>query len=145
MSVLWRLLAGFGILFHLTAFALESLLWMRPEVHGRFGVKPADAEALRIIFFNQGFYNLFLALGCTAGVVLVSRRPSAGRALVTMTCLSMAGAGLILAISAPEKLGAACVQGVPPLLALVCAWSLWRSQPDPSHPVPPLSSSQEPV
>mgnify|MGYP003647893584 CR=1 FL=1 len=136
MSVLWRLLAGFGVLFHLLAFVLESLLWMRPEVHARFGLDEAGAEATRLIFFNQGFYNLFLALGCAAGLALVSRRPQVGRALISFTCLSMAGAGLILAISAPEKLGAACLQGGPPLLALGIAWSQWRSPPpslDPSQ------------
>jgi len=142
VSVLWRLLAGFGVLFHLMAFVFESLLWMRPEVYARFGLDLAGAEATRLIFFNQGFYNLFLALGCAAGLLLVSRRAQVGRTLITFTCLSMTGAGLILACSAPEKLGAACLQGGPPLLALGIAWTCWRttpqspdsSQPDPSPP-----------
>lgn len=136
MSVLWRLLAGFGVLFHLTAFVFESLLWMRPEVHGRFGLDLAGAEATRLIFFNQGFYNLFLALGCAAGLVLVSRRPTVGRTLVTFSCLSMAGAGLILAISAPDKIAAACVQGGPPLLALGVAWRTWRNPASPAMSQP---------
>lgn len=127
MAVLWRLLAGFGVLFHLVAFALESLLWMRPEVHGRFGVDLAGAETTRLIFFNQGFYNLFLALGLAAGLALVARRPTVGRTLVAFTCLSMAGAGAVLAFSAPEKIGAACVQGAPPLLALILARQTWQT------------------
>jgi putative membrane protein len=149
VSVLWRLLAGFGVLFHLLAFVLESLLWMRPEVHARFGLDQAGAEATRLIFFNQGFYNLFLALGCATGLVLVSRgsspeRALIGRTLVAFSCLSMAGAGLILAISAPEKLGAACVQGGPPLLALGLAWSTWRTSPSSPAPSQPGSPSPTP-
>jgi putative membrane protein len=111
MQVLWRVLAGFGVAFHLLAFVMESLLWMHPKVHARFGQDLEGAETMRVLFFNQGFYNLFLALGCAAGIALVSRRPAVGQTLVTFACLSMAGAGLILAVSAPEKLGAACLQG----------------------------------
>ena len=128
MQMLWRILAGFGAVFHLLAFAMESVFWMHPAVHGRFGQDLAGAEATRVLFFNQGFYNLFLALGCALGIALVGRKPAIGRTLVSFSCLSMAGAGLILAISAPEKLGAACVQGAPPLAAVLCAWRVWRAQ-----------------
>ncbi|MBL4846599.1 MAG: DUF1304 domain-containing protein [Planctomycetes bacterium] len=137
MKILWRVLAGFGALFHLLAFLMESVLWMRPAVHARFGVDLAGAEAMRILFFNQGFYNLFLALGCVLGIALVGRKPTVGRTLVSFSCLSMAGAGLILAISAPEKLGAACMQGLPPLLAVVCGWRVWRLTPPTEAPTDP--------
>ena len=120
---MWRALAGFGVFFHFVAFVAESLLWMRPEVHGGFGVKTlAEAEALRLLCFNQGFYNLFLALGCAVGIVLAGRGRAFGQGLLALSCLSMGGAGLVLACSAPDKLGAAFLQGGPPLLALAVAY-----------------------
>lgn len=127
MRILWRSLAGFGVVFHLVAFVCESLLWMRPEVHGRFGVQSvAEAEILRLMCFNQGFYNLFLALGCAAGIVLAGRGRGFGQGLLVLSCLCMSGAGLILACSAPGKLAAAFLQGGPPLLAVLVAYRAWR-------------------
>ena len=48
---------------------------------GRFGIRSAeDAAIVRPMAFNQGFYNLFLAIGIVAGLGLVaSGQVEAGR------------------------------------------------------------------
>src|SRR6266566_4483126 len=53
---------------HVLIFAMESLWWTTPQVRARFRQSPEQAEATRLFAFNQGFYNLFLALGTFAGV-----------------------------------------------------------------------------
>jgi putative membrane protein len=84
VSVVSQLAAAVAALIHVQIFALESVLWMRPAVHRRFGIgSAADAATTRPLMFNQGFYNLFLALGIGIGLVLLHSGPeSAGRAIV---------------------------------------------------------------
>ncbi len=65
--------------------------------------------------FNQGFYNLFLALGIVVGLALAD---SAGTALVLFACSCMAAAGVVLALTNRRFLPAAAVQVLPPLLAI---------------------------
>ena len=56
--------AGIAALIHVYIWLLESVLWTSESTRRTFGVKSAaDAEALRPMAYNQGFYNLFLALG----------------------------------------------------------------------------------
>ncbi|MBE8345807.1 DUF1304 family protein, partial [Leptospira interrogans serovar Pomona] len=41
-----------------------------PTIHRRFGVTDKKlAEAMKGVFLNQGFYNLFLAIGALYGAV----------------------------------------------------------------------------
>jgi len=56
---------------HVVFFLFESVLFRRPKIQERFRVAPSVAEAVRPWAFNQGFYNLFLALGCFAGLLAV--------------------------------------------------------------------------
>ncbi len=113
--------AGLAATLHVAFFALESLLFTRPDVQARFRVGPGEAsEVLRLFVLNQGFYNLFLALGVVAGLALWRRQPTVARTLVVYPCLCMVGAGVVLALSAgPELWGAASVQAGPPLVAAV--------------------------
>jgi putative membrane protein len=80
---------------HVLFFVMESATFTKPETYGRFFVaSQGDAEILRPWAFNQGFYNLFLAVGAVAGVVAVNAgQIEAGRALVLFACGSMAAAG----------------------------------------------------
>ena len=112
--------AVIACLFHLMAFVLESLLFMRPKVHKRFGARTTEeAQAVRLMAFNQGFYNLFLVVGCVAGMLLWQQgNVPMGSALVLFTCASMTAAGLVLAMSAPEKIRVALYQAVPPAIVL---------------------------
>jgi len=112
--------AVIAALVHVWFFVMESVWFMRPAVWRRFGVSSeADAAIVRSFAFNQGFYNLFLAVGVVAGVALVAARdPVAGRALILFACGSMIAAGLVLYLHDPRFLRAAALQVVPPLIAV---------------------------
>lgn len=121
-SQLFALLAA---LLHVAIFGMESVWFMRPAVYRRFGARtPADAEARRLFAFNQGFYNLFLALGVIAGLVLLHVGGSAvvARTLVLFGCACMLAAALVLWLSAGRAMWrAAVMQDMFPLLA----WTAW--------------------
>lgn len=115
---------------HVVFFVLESILWSRPSTWRTFGVRDArDAEAMRGMAWNQGFYNLFLALGALAGAVLLAS-PSlreVGIGVLLLALGSMMLAGIALLASAPRLRRAALLQAGPPagaLAALVLALTI---------------------
>jgi putative membrane protein len=114
--------AGLAALLHVVIFTMESILWMRPAIWKRFGLKSQDeAATIRPMALNQGFYNLFLAIGIIVGFFLLPH-PSlyaAGVMLVLFCCASMLAAALVLLISNPKLARAALTQGVLPLIAVV--------------------------
>lgn len=126
MNIASQVFAFLAAILHVLIFCLESLWFMRPAVHRRFGAATtADAEARRLFAFNQGFYNLFLAIGIFAGLgLLQSGNDMTGRALVLFSCACMAGAGVVLFFSGGRRmLRAAVLQALFPVLAWIC-W-LW--------------------
>jgi putative membrane protein len=89
-----------------------------------FGTTAADAETIKFMAFNQGFYNLFLAVGCFVGVgLLASGRTEAGRAIVAFACACMFGAACVLATGGKRMVRGVLMQGVPPLVALVALFT----------------------
>lgn len=107
---------------HVVIFALESVLWSRPSTYRRFGVTSAeDAEVLRPMAYNQGFYNVFLALGTAVGLVLLATgaAPQAGIGIALLALSSMVLAAVVLVTSNPRLWRAAATQGTAPLLAVV--------------------------
>jgi len=126
MTALMWLAAIVAGLVHVLIFCMESLLWTTPPVRARFRQSPEQADATRLFAFNQGFYNLFLALGTLGGLALVlSGRSRVGWTLVYWNCLFMLGAALVLASSAPSMRRGAVIQGAAPLLFLVLAAVRW--------------------
>ena len=106
--------------FHLYVFFLESVTWTKPRTWKIFGItSQEEAETIRPMAFNQGFYNLFLGLGAGIGLVLLARIPAAGLALVFMGAGSMVFAALVLLLSSKTNRRSALIQGVPPLVGLV--------------------------
>lgn len=113
-------LAALAALLHVGIFALESVLWSRPSTWRRFGVADArDADVLRPMAYNQGFYNLFLAVGVAVGLLLIGTGASlaAGAALALFGLGSMILAAIVLVTSSPRLWRAALFQGVVPALA----------------------------
>lgn len=111
---------------HVYIFTMESLTWTKPATWKRFGVaSQADAETTRPLAYNQGFYNLFLAIGAFAGAGCVafapqgSVQPVVGWTLIFTCCGSMLLAAAVLALSGRKYLRAAVLQGTTPLLAVV--------------------------
>jgi len=109
--------------FHLAVFAMESVLFRKPSTYRRFLIKTQEeAEVARPWAFNQGFYNLFLAIGTFAGLGLVLLgHPGPGLTLVKWNCLFMLGAAIVLVASAPQMRRGAIIQGAAPLLFLLLA------------------------
>ena len=111
--------AGFHVLF----FILESVTFSQPNVAARFGLStPEQSATVRPMAFNQGFYNLFLAIGIVGGLALAaSGSVVAGRAIVLFACACMVGAGVVLVASSRRFARSAAIQAVPPLVAIVAA------------------------
>ena len=119
IAVVFAVLAA---LLHIAIFGMESVLWARPTVWRRFGVKSqADADTLQPMAYNQGFYNLFLALGTIAGLLLLLAPPvsNVGVGLLVLALASMLLAAIVLVTSNPKMARAALTQGITPLIALV--------------------------
>jgi len=114
------IVAAIAGLIHVWIFLLESVWFSRPSVYGRFGLRSEqDARVVHGFAFNQGFYNLFLAVGVAAGVFLVVVDSDAGMPLLVFGCGSMAAASLVLVLSDRTKARAALVQGALPAVALL--------------------------
>ncbi|HEV6952168.1 MAG TPA: DUF1304 domain-containing protein [Promicromonospora sp.] len=117
-------LAGLAALVHVYIFYLESVAWTAPRTRAVFGTSEQEAETTRPLAFNQGFYNLFLAVVTAVGVVLVasgstSGSTGAGVALVLAGTGSMAAAAAVLVLSDRTKARAATTQGTLPVLAVL--------------------------
>jgi len=120
MLVVMFLVALLAGVVHVLIFCMESLWWTSPKVRARFRQTPEQAEATRLFAFNQGFYNLFLAVGTFAGLALVLvGHPDSGLTLVSWNCLFMLGAAIVLAASAPQMRRGAFIQGAAPFLFLL--------------------------
>ncbi len=96
---------GLAALLHVFFFLLESVWFEKPFAWKRFGV--ADQEKALIIkpwAYNQGFYNLFLALGAGLGLILyfVGNAP-AGLTLVLFTTACMVLASIIIASTGKKE------------------------------------------
>jgi putative membrane protein len=119
VTQIFAILAG---LFHVGAFAMESLLFRRPRIQ-RIMVGHADVDPGVFLWaFNQGFYNLFVAAGAIGGVIAAhAGHPAVGRALTLYACAFMAAAGVVLVVSDRRLWRGALGQAVPPLIALVAA------------------------
>jgi putative membrane protein len=121
MHVVAIVAAILAALIHIWFFVLESVRFERPAVFARFGLRTAqEAAIVRPMAFNQGFYNLFLALGIAGGLGLAAAgRVAEGRAIVLFACACMAGAGMVLVATNRKFLAAATIQAGPPLVAIV--------------------------
>ena len=120
MVVVALVLAGLAALVHVYIFVMESLTWTSAKTRAVFGTSAEEAEATKELAYNQGFYNLFLAVVTAVGIVLVAAdSEAAGVALVFAGAGSMAAAATVLFVSSPDKRGAALKQGLVPLLAVV--------------------------
>ena len=113
-------LAGIAALVHVFIFYLESVAWTGAKARATFGMTAEEAEATKFMAFNQGFYNLFLAIVTAVGIVLVAAGQTAvGSALVLAGTGSMVAAALLLFVTASDKRAAALKQGVLPLLSVL--------------------------
>ncbi len=107
-------------LLHVYIFVMESLTWTSARTRATFGITEEQAAATKELAFNQGFYNLFLAIVTVVGVLGVFTGSRAvGVALVFAGAGSMLAAAVVLLTSSPDKARAAVTQGTFPLVAIV--------------------------
>jgi putative membrane protein len=126
VAIIATAFAALAALLHVYIFLMESVQWTQPRVWKRFGVTDqATAEATKPMAYNQGFYNLFLAIGTTIGLVLYwaggagTVADVAGRTLVLFCLGSMVAAALVLLSTGTKYLRAALIQGTLPLIGFV--------------------------
>lgn len=112
--------AALAALLHVYIFVMESLTWTSPRTRATFGTTPEEAETTKLLAFNQGFYNLFLAIVTGIGIVAICiGYTPVGAALVLAGVGSMLAAAVVLLASSPDKARAAITQGAFPLIAVV--------------------------
>jgi putative membrane protein len=120
MIIAGLVFAALAALLHVYIFTMESLTWTSHRTRATFGTTPEEAETTKLLAFNQGFYNLFLAIVGGIGIAEIAMGHRAvGAALVFAGIGSMAAAALVLVVSAPDKARAAVTQGTFPLIAIV--------------------------
>jgi len=124
VSILATVVAALAALLHVYIFVMESIQWTQPRIWRRFGVADqAAAETTKPMAYNQGFYNLFLAIGVIIGLSLLWAGGDvagvAGRTLVLFSLGSMLAAALVLTTSGAKYLRPALVQGTLPLIGFV--------------------------
>ncbi len=113
------IVAALAALLHVYIFVMESLTWTSPRTRAVFGTTEEEAQTTKLLAFNQGFYNLFLAIVTVVGVAAVfSGATAVGVALVLAGVGSMLAAAVVLLAAAPDKARAAVTQGLLPLVAV---------------------------
>lgn len=126
IAIIATVFAALAALLHVYIFVMESVQWTQPRIWKRFGVADqASADITRPMAYNQGFYNLFLAIGAVVGIALFwaggpdTTADVAGRTLVLFSLGSMAAAALVLITSGSKYIRAALTQGTFPLIGFV--------------------------
>ncbi|MDT5015548.1 MAG: putative rane protein [Mycobacterium sp.] len=112
--------AGLAALLHIYIWVMESLTWTSARTRATFGISEEEALATKELAFNQGFYNLFLAIVTIVGIALGKfEYYDAALALILAGTGSMLAAALVLLLSSPDKARSAITQGTLPLIAVV--------------------------
>ncbi|BDT96809.1 membrane protein [Nocardia sputorum] len=122
--MLWavQVFAAAAAVLHVGIFVMESVRFGDPKVYqGIFRLSEAELQAARPWAFNQGFYNLFLAVVTLVGVAILRSAPEAGWALLLAGCGSMLAAAVVLVAHDRRFARGAVVQGALPALTLLAA------------------------
>jgi putative membrane protein len=111
--------AGLAASLHVYIFVMESVTWTTPRTRAVFGTTADEAQTTKMLAFNQGFYNLFLAVITGAGIAAIALGHMAvGAALVFAGVGSMLAAAFVLIASSRDMTRSAVIQGVFPLITV---------------------------
>lgn len=121
MIIIAVLVVALAAALHVGIFVMESVAWSRPAVWQRFGLADQQAaETTKALAYNQGFYNLFLAIGAIIGIVLYGvGQTGPGLALVIFTLSCMVLAAIVLVTTGRSYWRASLIQGILPLAGLI--------------------------
>ncbi|EQC43851.1 DUF1304 domain-containing protein [Bacteriovorax sp. Seq25_V] len=104
---------------HILFFKLESIDFMKDHVLKRFALTKEQGQVIKIWALNQGFYNLFLALGLFYSLYLGN---GMGIFLARYILFVILGAAFVLFASAPKKYIPALIQGLPALAGIIASF-----------------------
>lgn len=111
--------AALAAILHVYIFVMESFTWTSARTRATFGTTVEEAETTKLLAFNQGFYNLFLAIVSGVGIAaMCTGHCAVGAALVFAGVGSMAAAAVVLLVAARDKARAAVTQGLFPVIAI---------------------------
>ena len=122
LLIVGSVLVGLAALVHVYIFYMESIAWSKPRTWKNFGLKSqAEADTVKPMAYNQGYYNAFLAVGVVLGLVFLATPglEQAGFALTVFAASSMVLAATVLITSSPKLARAAVLQGAAPLVGVV--------------------------
>ena len=123
MVILVTIAATLSAVLHIVIFYWESYAFSRPTVWRRFGLssqEEADQPAVKALMYNQGYYNLFLAVGALLGGILYGVGvQQAGFAIGLFSVASMLAAAIVLTTTGPGRIRPAIVQGTLPLITVI--------------------------
>lgn len=120
LLIIGSILIFLAAAFHIYVFFLESVSWRTPKTWKTFGLPSQEhADIIQPMAFNQGFYNLFLALGAGLGLALLGVASTVAVTLMLFAALCMVGAGVVLFFSIPSSRRAAIIQAGPPLFGVL--------------------------
>ena len=121
MNVVIATLAAMSAAVHVYIFWLEAVAFDSATTRAAFRIRtPEQADAIRPWAYNQGFYNLFLAVAVLAGaVLLLAGATTVGVTAIVFGCAVMLAAASLLAISDRSMVKSALVQGLAPALTLL--------------------------
>lgn len=120
--ILGTIFIAIAALIHVYIFTMESITWGKPATWKRFGLaSQADADTVKPMAYNQGFYNVFLAVIAAVGLVMIGSTNLAGPgyALAISAAASMVLASIVLITSSPKLARAALIQGLAPLVGII--------------------------
>ena len=121
LTIIGAVFLSLAALIHVYIFYLESIAWSKPKTWKTFGLtSQSDADTVKQMAYNQGYYNGFLALGVIVGLVLITTNVAqAGYALAIFAGSSMVLAATVLITSNARLARAAVLQGAAPLIGVV--------------------------
>ena len=119
MKAEWISFAFFFLaaLIHIGFFVFESILLQKPKFAAKMRMNPVEHSHIKPWAFNQGFYNLFLAIGTFVGLYMIFQKKIMTAGAVVSVCgISMIAAGVVLWFSVPRMRKGALLQMLPPIL-----------------------------
>ena len=121
LAIIGAVFLGLAALIHVYIFYLESIAWSKPKTWKTFGLRSqTEADTVKPMAYNQGYYNGFLAIGVIVGLVLLTTDVAqAGYALAIFAGSSMVLAATVLITSNAKLARAAGLQGAAPLIGVL--------------------------
>ncbi|WP_033376800.1 DUF1304 domain-containing protein [Alloscardovia criceti] len=118
--IIGLIFAGISAAIHILIAYMEMYAWKGSLARKIFGGTPEEAEPFTFYAYNQGLYNLFLAIEVIAGIIVtLFAQYTIGGTLMIAGVASMTAAAIGLVLKDNSYQAAAFKQGTFPAFALV--------------------------